>query len=67
MVMMAAVFCLERGREIIFFIRYTAIYVQYVFYEETGHKIDEKIILVQKCEKNEPANDDVHILRFTGF
>ena len=48
MVMMAAVFCLERGREIIFFIRYTAIYTVFVFYERDG-TIDEKIIL-EKCK-----------------
>ena len=55
MVIMANAFCLERvrerGREIIFFIRYTAIYT---VYNERRDTIDEKIILVQKCE-NEPA------------
>ena len=46
MVMMAAVFCLEREREIIFFIRYTAIYT---VYNERRDTIDEKIIL-EKCK-----------------
>lgn len=51
MVIMANAFCLERvrerGREIIFFIRYTAIYT---VYNERRDTIDEKIIL-EKCEK----------------